>query len=65
MFVVPSEREDALPGNHLEPALLTALRFDVAAIDPDRQRPIGHRQRLPVTWAPVDKGALLVAQGVF
>src|SRR4030095_6891798 len=38
LFVIPSEREDALTGNHLEPALLTALRFDVAAIDPDGQR---------------------------
>ena len=31
MFVVPLEREDALPGNDLEPPLLAALRFDVAA----------------------------------
>ena len=64
MFVVPSEREDALPGNDLEPPVLAALRFDVAAINTHRQRPIRDGQRAPVTWAPVDKGAALVAQGI-
>ena len=39
MFVVPSEREDAFPGDHLEPPLLATLRFDVTTIDPDRQGP--------------------------
>src|SRR5712692_1865145 len=64
VFVVPSEREDTLAGNHLEPALRTALGFDIAAINTDRQRPIGDRQRTPVAWTPFDKGAVLVTQSV-
>jgi hypothetical protein len=64
VFVVPSERQDALAGNHLEPTLLAPLGFDIAAIDTDRERPIGDRQRAPVAWTSFDKRDVLVAQGV-
>src|SRR5512145_3356795 len=37
VFVVPSERQDALARNDLEPSLLAALRFDVATINTDCQ----------------------------
>src|SRR5437660_6195966 len=63
-FVVSSECEDALAGNHLEPPLLATLRFHVAAIDPDCQRTIGYGQGAPVPWTSFDKGHMLLTERV-
>ena len=50
----PVKREEAPARDHLKAALLP-LRFDVAPINPDGQRPIRDGQGLPVTWTPINK----------
>src|SRR5215470_6194689 len=65
LLLAAPERQNALARNDLEPALLRALRLDIAAVNADGQWAIGCGQLALVTWAALNKRHLFVAQLLF
>src|SRR5215510_5657696 len=65
LLLAALERQDPLARKGLEPALLRALRLDVAAVNANGQWAIGCGQLAPVAWAVLNKRHLFVAQLVF
>jgi hypothetical protein len=60
-LLVPFKRQEVLAGNHFERPLLVPPA-DVAAVNADRQRPIGSRKLVPAVLAALNETEPFVAQ---
>src|SRR5215468_12652217 len=65
LLLTAPERQYALARNDLEPALLSALRLDVPAVNANGQRTVWRGELAPVAGAALNKRHLFVAQLIF